>query len=283
MATTLRTRPATTADLPGIRAILAAHDNDGPHESIDIVGPYVRHLIEHGHTLVVEDGGGIVAYGAVIDAGRAHHLADLFVRPDRLGEGIGRPLLERLFVGRWPRTTFASDDPRALPLYVRAGMTPFWPHLYVEGDAGAVPDPGPAIGIEPADAGRLADLEQEWTGVERRADHAHWASQASADPFVVLAGGTPVAIAHARARQIGSSRVVNRLVVRPDAEPLAPLWAALRRAGRGGPVVAGIQGPSPALRPLLDAGFRIIDRDTYMASEPDLIDPARLVPNSGML
>ena len=27
----------------------------------------------------------------------------------------------------------------------------------------------------------------------------------------------------------------------------------------------------------------IVDRDTYMASGPDLIDPARLLPNPGML
>jgi hypothetical protein len=34
---------------------------------------------------------------------------------------------------------------------------------------------------------------------------------------------------------------------------------------------------------LLDRRFRIGDRDTYMASSPGLVDPARLVPNPGML
>jgi hypothetical protein len=34
---------------------------------------------------------------------------------------------------------------------------------------------------------------------------------------------------------------------------------------------------------LLEAGFRLEARDTYMASEPDLLDPARLLPNPGML
>ena len=57
--------------------------------------------------------------------------------------------------------------------------------------------------------------------------------------------------------------------------------AAIRRSGRGGEVVAAIQGPSPVLRPLLDLGFRIADRDQYMASEPDLVDPARLDPQPG--
>ena len=60
------------------------------------------------------------------------HLADLFVGPTpRPGH---RPAAARRGVRRrpWPRTTFASDDPRALPLYVRAGMPPLWPSLYVE-------------------------------------------------------------------------------------------------------------------------------------------------------
>jgi len=60
------------------------------------------------------------------------------------------------------------------------------------------------------------------------------------------------------------------------------------QAGRpGGPQVTidskAKEGPSPALRPLLDLGFRIADRDQFMASEPGLIDPARLIPNPGML
>jgi hypothetical protein len=48
-------------------------------------------------------------------------------------------------------------------------------------------------------------------------------------------------------------------------------------------ILACIQGPSPVLRPLLDLGFRIADRDQFMSSEPGLVDPARLIPNPGML
>jgi len=36
------------------------------------------------------------------------------------------------------------------------------------------------------------------------------------------------------------------------------------------------------LRPLLEAGFRVADRDTYLASRDDLFDPTRLIPNPGM-
>jgi hypothetical protein len=37
------------------------------------------------------------------------------------------------------------------------------------------------------------------------------------------------------------------------------------------------------LRTLLDAGFMVEERDQFMASESGLVDPARLVPNPGML
>ena len=59
--------------------------------------------------------------------------------------------------------------------------------------------------------------------------------------------------------------------------------AAIRRAARDHTVLVTVQGPNPALRPLLEGGFRVKDRDQFMATEPDLIDPARLIPNSGML
>ena len=276
-------RQATAHDIPAIRSILAAHGNDGPVTTVDIVGPYVAHVVAHHRAMVSEANGAVVAYGAVVDAGVAAHLADLFVRPDLLGRGIGRPLLTAVFADAARRTTFASDDPRALPIYVRAGMAPMWVSLYVEGTARTIP-PSP-VGIELASAGpeELATLELAWTGVDRRIDHVFWASQAAADSFIVTEHGDPVAIVHARARQVSPVRVIDRLLVRPGADPVAPTLAAMRRAGGSGAVMATIQGPSPVLRTLLDAGFVCTDRDQYMASEPGLVDPARLIPNGGML
>ena len=276
-------RPATADDVAEIRSILAEHGNDGPHPEVDIVGPYVHHLIATARALVSDDGDRLAAFGATVATGTGRHLSDLFVRADRLGQGIGRPLLDALFADDWPRTTFASDDPRALPLYVRAGMSPRWLGLYLVGSGASVPEPDRRLTVEPADASRLAALELEWTGADRRIDHEHWASQADADAFVVLDGGGVVAAGNARARQKGPDRALNRLVIRPAAEPLGPILVALRRAAQDGRVLACVPSPSVALRPLLEAGFRIEDRDTFMASGPDLVDPDRLLPNSGML
>jgi GNAT superfamily N-acetyltransferase len=275
-------RPATLGDISSIRVLLASHGNDGPIVHGDIVGPYLRHLVERGRTLVSVDGDALLGFAATVDTGRGWHLADLFVQPDRLGQGIGRPLLEAVFEGAAERSTFASDDPRALPLYVRAGMTPLWPSLYVEGPATSLPGSRGALRTEPASAARLAEIELGWTGQDRTVDHAFWASQAGADTFVVVDADEVVGAGHARARQASPVRALDRFVVHPHADPLPVTMAALRRAGGDGVVFACIQGPSPVVRPLLEAGFRIADRDTYLASRQDLIDPARLIPNAGM-
>jgi GNAT superfamily N-acetyltransferase len=276
-------RPAVPDDLAEIRSILAEHGNDGPHPDADVVGPYVRHLIATGRTLVVDDGARLVAFASTVETGHGRHLTDLFVRNDRLGRGIGRRLLDAVFGEDWPRTTFASDDPRAMPLYIRAGMAPLWPMLYLGGTAADVPGADDGLTVEAADAAALAALEREWTGVDRAVDHAFWVTQAAADPFVVLDRGEIVAGGVGRARQASPQRAVDRLLVRPGLDPIGPICAAIRRAAAGGPVLACVPGPNPAVRPLLEAGFTIEDRDTFMASEPDLVDPARLLPNPGML
>ncbi|HET9347285.1 MAG TPA: hypothetical protein VFO05_16450 [Candidatus Limnocylindrales bacterium] len=276
-------RAATLEDLGEIRSILAEHDNDGPIEGADIVGPYVRHLIQVGRSLVVDEGSRLLAFGATVATGDGRHLTDLFVRTDRLGGGLGRLLLDALFAGDWPRTTFASDDPRAMPIYIRAGMAPLWTCLYLQGTTDRLPDADRRLTTESADPDGLAELERTWTGRDRSADHGFWASQAEADPFVVLEAGEVVAGGYGRARQRGPARAVDRLLIRPDREPLGPIVAGLRRTARGGQVLACLPGPNPAVRQLLEAGFRLEDRDTYMASEPDLVDPARLLPNPGML
>ncbi len=275
-------RPATVDDIPAIRAILAAHGNDGPIVTGDVVGTYLRHLIEHHVALVSELDDEVVAYGASVDAGVAVHLADLFVRADRLGQGIGRPLLAAVLGDATRRTTVASEDPRAIPLYVRARMAPLWTLLNLEGDASRLPL-DPALSVEGGNAETLAALERDWTGVARLLDHRHWASRPRADPFVVVAGGEPIAVGHARARQGSSLRVLDHLRLRPDAEPVGPVLVAVARAAAAGPVTVSLLGPHPALPVLLNAGLRIVDRNEFMASDPSLVDPLRLLPDGGLL
>jgi GNAT superfamily N-acetyltransferase len=276
-------RPATLDDMAAIRAILVSHGNDGPVLTADIVGPYLAHLIARGRARVAVIDDAIVGFGAAIDTGRAVHLADLFVQPERLGQGIGRPLLAATLEGAVQRTTFASDDPRALPLYVRAGMQPLWASLYVQGRSTGLPPSDGDLRTESATPDRLAAIEHDWTGIDRSIDHAFWGSQAEVDTFVVRDGSAVAAFGYARVRQAAPIRVLDRLVIHRDADPVAATVAGLGRAGRGGPVLTCLLGPHPALRPLLEAGFRVVDRDQFLASDPAIADAVRLIPNPGML
>jgi GNAT superfamily N-acetyltransferase len=281
----VKIRVPTDDDLPVIREILTAHGNDGAIVSADVVGPYLRHLIARGGARVAVDDGRVVGFGATIDTGRAVHLADLFVRPELVGRGIGRPLLDAVFGEAERRTTFASDDPRALPIYVRAGMRPLWASLYVEGPSERIVGLPPTLSCEGSTPDDLAAAERGWTGANRLADYAFWAGTPDGDLFTVRDGSRIVALGTARVRQASPVRVLDRLVVDPDpsVDPIPVMLAAIARAGRGGVVLVTVQGPNPLLRTLLDLGFRIADRDQFMASEPELVDPLRLMPNPGML
>jgi hypothetical protein len=72
-------------------------------------------------------------------------------------------------------------------------------------------------------------------------------------------------------------------VIEPGADPVAVALAAISRAARGGPVQLTCLGPSPLLPVLLEAGFKVVDHDQFLASDASLVDPARLLPNPGML
>ena len=218
----------------------------------------------------------------MVDAVVAAQLCDLFVEPGRVGQGLGRPLLAALFEGTDQRTTFASDDPRALPLYARAGMSPRWVCLYLDGPASGI-EPQPGLDVESAEPTRIAELERAWTGSFRPVDHAFWATQADADPFVVSDGAGPIAAGYGRARQVSEARALDRLVLRPDADPVAPALEALRRTGRGGAVHVVVPGPNPLLQALLERRFQLVDRDQYMATSDDLVDPLHKLPNTGLL
>jgi hypothetical protein len=211
------------------------------------------------------------------------HLADLIVLPQRFGQGIGRRLLAAVFDDAASRTTFASSDPRAMPLYVRAGMVPLWPNLYLDVDSSCLPPPSPTMVCVPADAAALVELEQLWLGDADTDDHRFWASLPQARPFVLLDEGEPAAGVHARCRRSGQDRWINRLVMAPDSDPSAVVVTAYHHAAEGGRIGSCLPGPNPALPVLLAAGARIIDQDTFMASDASLFDPIRRISDGGIL
>ncbi len=266
----MRIRAAADDDLPAIAGIAAMNDDEGAGSAAD--PRYVAHLRSDGRFLVADDGGTVAGYCGTRPVGRAVMLCDLFVHPDRQGAGVGGLLLREALPAAGERFTYASKDPRAMPLYIRHGMIPHWPLLYLHG-------PWPAAGTGPAAAGleleqvtpaRAAAADREITGQDRDADYAYWATVAGSTGLIVRQAGRVVAAAAAAPGQLmhlACARQAGPDAVR--AGPDAVLAVALGAAGPG-PVRVCLPGPHPAVPRLLAAGWRIFDYDHYMASRPGL-------------
>jgi GNAT superfamily N-acetyltransferase len=230
-----RIRTAVAEDVPAIAALLRAADQVPPGEPPLPPGAqdgYLRHLIARSTTAVTDLGGVVVGFGATVFTGRTTHLADLFVAPDHQGKGHGGRLVTAVLGDRRPRSTFSSDDPRAMPLYIRAGMSPLWPNLYVTGDASALARPEGMV-VERASVDDVAKLDAQWGGVDRAAEIDYWRTRPDVRPYVVSRGGRPVAVFLGRRRYNGVGRWIDRARVAPGEPPTLPLLAAFREAAEG--------------------------------------------------
>ena len=262
-------RPRTTS--PPIRAILAAHGNDGPVVVADIVGPYLRHLL----AARARPGRGRGRRGRRLRGDDRHRPVGPPRRPLRPA-GPARPGHRPAAARGRVRRRRPADDVRLRRPARRCrstsgpGCAPLWPSLYVEGPADRLPAPPAAISTRDATADELAATRAD---VERpRPDGDLGSLDGAGRPPTTSSSsmaGRSSRSASARVRQASTLRVLDRLVVHPDGgvDPV-PRDARGHRADPvgGGEVVAAIQGPSPVLRPLLDLGFRIADRDQFMAS-----------------
>jgi GNAT superfamily N-acetyltransferase len=286
MATGPAIRRATLDDQPAIAELMAA--NDEPQGWPGIPGwPYLAFLVTHGDARVAVDGDAVVGFGASVEAGPITHLADLFVDPGRHGGGIGRTLLAAVMPADRPRTTFASADPRAVPIYARSGMRPSWPLLYLEGDPRRLPAAADLPAAETVPLEAFTKIHRDLTGVARPDLDRYQSGLPGAATIVARDGGSVVAAGVVRNLRVRTARALDRLVITAEAteaDATRILLAAIRAAAvEGQPVDVLVPGPNPALPVLLDAGFRMLDRDIYCESEPGLIDPVRRIPNTGFV
>ena len=126
----------------------------------------------------------------------------------------------------------------------------------------------------------MAAAEQDWTGVDRLADHRAWAARPHGQPVRAFRHGKLAAAGTAAGQ--GAEYGLVHLATAPDAPPGDAVLAVLAslKAPEGRARVC-LPGPHPAVRPLFAAGWRHEDSDLFMASEPGLLDPQRAVPNPG--
>ncbi|HEY8284312.1 MAG TPA: GNAT family N-acetyltransferase [Chloroflexota bacterium] len=286
-------REARASDLPRIYDIAyetAVRDDRSPPANPGFFAD-IRHEFRHGRMLVAEPAGQVQGYASTTTRGRIAFLSSLFVAPTVQSSGLGRALLAAL---RPPAgllfCTDSSSDPRAVALYVRAGLRPRWPLLYLLGFS-------PRISLssslevragEPDDS-ELSRWDAEIGGRERPMDHAYWLSEERAVPLWFVRKGTTVGYGYVR---LGAGTLHV-----PDAVTLGPIGARSAADARDCVLAAAawaaqhapafridLLGPHPALAPLLDAGFQIIDQDIFLAGVGGLgIDPRHYAPSGGSL
>lgn len=279
-------RRATEEDAPAITAIFEA--NDEPVSWPDVPRPpYVDHLLTRPQTRVVvgELDGVVAGLAATIEVGGPDRrfLSDLYVDPKRQSLGLGRAMLREAIGDARERMTFSSSDPRALAAYIRSGMRPWWPLLYVEVAAGQLGADEPGVDTRPADVAETARHSQAWTGIDRTADFSFYARLPEAGGFAVLVDGEVAVVGWARRELAAPGRWLDHASFSPDADPVRTAFGILRAASRGERLGAAIPGPHPAVAPLFERGVRFDGSDTFCATDRDLVDPAAIFPSPGML
>jgi GNAT superfamily N-acetyltransferase len=294
--TELLVRKATEQDLSRIaeiwyEAATEAETNPPPFRGLPSM--YLHELATRD-LMVLQRDREVVAYGAVINRGSIAFLADLFVASAHRSAGVGRQLLQAMLPtdGR-TCCTVASNDPRALPLYVRSGMRPWWPHVELRAttaDLRALPH----VGVDTLEAG-LDDADWlRWdtqiSGRPRPEDRAYW---------VRMRRGVPLWFARA-GRRVGygmAQQLMDDSVWYPDTLTLGPIgaferedaldcviaavrWASLRAAR----LRINLTGPHVAIAPLLSAGFRVVDVETFCCTAAaQFVDVQRYVSSGGDL
>ncbi len=275
-------RPARQGDLPAIRALEGAYGNlDAWPERPD----FLDHELAAGRAVVAEAGGEVVAFAGVFEQSGITYLADAFVRRDLLGRGLGRAVVGAVLAGAGTMLTSASHDPRALPLYARFGMRPVLPLLYLSGTrAAAAALAGADVELrEPG--GALADAVRLDAGASAR-ERPHELAFLAATPggrlLLALDAARAVGYGAVRAVVVGGERhafLGPVGAVDEDAMDRTTRELVRTAAERAARVHVAVLGPHPSLAALLEAGFRIVDRDTVMCTRLDLLDGTRYAPN----
>lgn len=272
---TVSIRRATIDDLAGVAAVAIVTDQAGEGAGAD--PRYAGHLLTRGRLVVAADKAGVVGYAATVRIEDADLLSDLFVVPDRHGEGIGGALLDQAWTDATDRMTFSSAHPRALPLYLKFGLVPRWPVRYLMGDTSALPRSSlRAVDVTKAEAG---DVERQLGGGDRSADYAYWAARPDARLLVVWAGRRTIAVGATGGE--GVARGLSHLRV---AEPELAGEALLAVLGTlTAEVMVAVPGPMVGAEVLVKCGWRVIDTDQFAATSDELVDPRLVFPHSGLL
>jgi len=254
----------------------------------------LHHELATADVYVAEIDGRIAGFAATVARGTVIFLSECFVRAEYQSRGVGRALVHRLLSNdERVRCTLSSRDPRALALYIRAGMRPQWPNFCLRAEATRLSTlPAPAVDVIAARPGDPALVEWDAAigGRPRPQDHVYWVEQARAIPLWFRRGATQIGYGYAQLHTPEDLWSPDALTLGPIGahsaeDALACVAAAVGWARpRATTLRITVPGPHQALAPLLDAGFQIsyVEQFVSSAAQP-FMDAARYIPASSTL
>jgi len=175
-------RPTTEGDLPALHttfldaidSVFSPHAFEAPSPSLEVFGSLQRHVAATGASVVAEERGSVVGFGAAWTRDDNWFLASLFVDRSAQGRGVGPALLDAVWGdARYRRTMTDAIQPVSNVLYGRRGLLPATPILTFTGRPHR-----PAAVTEP-DAGgpgshELEAIDAAAYGFDRSVDHRFW-------------------------------------------------------------------------------------------------------------
>lgn len=288
-------RPAHETDLQAVYDVFYQNEVlDDPHPpQIGDIPSYLQHVLMTGTLYVAEQDGKILAYAGAITRSSITFLTDLFVRPDLQSGQLGKTLLNSVLPqDDLVHFTVSSSDPRALALYIRAGMRPHWPVFMLRLDKPTFAWPSiPDIEIIEAelDDPALIRRDAQIGGRLRPVDHQYWVREERAVPLWFRRQGQNVGYGYVR---LGAGTFWD-----PQACTLGPIGtttpedaadcilATVNWARQRSEVIRiEVPGPHPCLTPLLERGFHIRYVDTFVSTAHiPFFDAQCYIPSGGDL
>lgn len=285
-------RPAHEADLGAAWNVFYQNELlDNPHLPLPgDIPPYLRHVLQTGTLYVAERDGKVLAFAGAITRGNISFLTDLFVWPDQQSGQLGKTLLGSVLPqDDLIHCTMSSSDPRALALYIRAGMRPQWPHFALRLEKPKYKMPlAPDVEIieaNPYDPA-LVQWDAQFSGRQRAVDHQFWVREERAVPVWFQRHGQTVGYGYIRfgAGSLSDPQActLGPIGANTPEDAAACVLAAVNWALQQAEVLhIDVPGPHPCLATLLESGFHISYADTFVSSAVTPFFDARCYIASG--
>ena len=242
-------RPTTGGDLPALRAVFVEaigdlfvrHAFEAPAPTLEGFANQQQHVAHTGTSVVAEEDGAVLGFGASLTRGDDWFLSSLFVAPGAQGRGLGATLLDAVWGSALRRRTITDAiQPVSNALYARRGLVPATPILTFTGTP-SLDEPSESAAAD------VAAIDAAAYGFDRAVDHRYWqgfarhTSWGDAYSYVFpggdigpVAGLTAGAAARALAAEL--TRADGRARVRVPGSARALVEVALRAGLRLAPV-----------------------------------------------